>query len=401
MIHITPDELYSSIYKKVQANPALIQFQKEEENLIGLSCMHRTTHCVQNDEIVAFTSYIPTNMLSHVKHRPTYRYIQDLEASISYPLVQDQFSQFSECVLVPFIAFSEQYVRQSLYFASVQAIYKNLPLVIPTRACPYDFSLLRGVVSNDNYSVIFPRFLPQFILTEPSPAGPFASKTGTLLHPVQIETQIEISQAVLIIQDAFVNDPVYQVYCPNVQKRREMLKDMTVQLARDTGHRGTNFLYCEGGIFSVQRAQICILGSPPGTKDEFFGSELGYAKVMIKHLGMNYLNIENTFDKMHEECCGHLFKHYYVALLGTSDPGQGLGTVALQIPNDIVQQVTAEIYIDNSNERNLKFYGKEGFQIYGEYVITHKGKQVKAWGMRKNITYDNSGFLVKQYTGGK
>ena len=63
--------------------------------------------------------------------------------------------------------------------------------------------------------------------------------------------------------------------------------------------------------------------------------------------------------------------HWYLFILGTEPAaqGQGLGSALLA---QVLARVDADgmpVYLESSNERNLAWYGRHGFEVTSEVVI--------------------------------
>ncbi|CAL5990981.1 Conserved_hypothetical protein [Hexamita inflata] len=87
--------------------------------------------------------------------------------------------------------------------------------------------------------------------------------------------------------------------------------------------------------------------------------------------------------RVHSQHSGQHDNHCYIAVLGSTVQNTGLGNAILQIPEDIAEQVHADIYLENSNEKNLKFYTGRGLVVQEEVQVKHNGRAAMIYIMRK------------------
>ncbi|CAL6061357.1 Conserved_hypothetical protein [Hexamita inflata] len=386
MLHITPEARFQEIFEKLQQKQDVPKGNVVFSQIQGLSSFHRATHIEQDGEICAFSCYIPNYLISSVKCKETKKVLKSILKQVDFPIEQDKTHLYSECILVPYIASLQQHLKQILYLASAQAIFKQIPLVIPKSATQYKLDeIFTNIISYATYYVVFPFYISQFITNEPSQAGPFLTKSNIILHPVQIDNEEEYKMASLILQSAFQNDPVFSVYQSNVNKRKEFTRNLSTHVAKTSRQQGTNFLFCP--IYKsaqISNAVTCVLSSPPGQTKQQWGGFMGTAILYVKQLGINAIHLQKCFDILHKKCCGNMNNHYYGAMLGTTQLGMGFGQIANIISLDICDQTGAYFYVENSNESNMKLYQSLGLKVYGKYLIKHKGNNINCWGMRRD-----------------
>ncbi|CAL5990987.1 Conserved_hypothetical protein [Hexamita inflata] len=386
MLHVTPMKLFDKAFENVQkrltvnANVTLQQIE-------GCKMMHRATHISEGEQITAFASFIPSYLVKHIATSDTKKYVKQLNKQIKYPLKANSIIQYSQSIIVTFLASSKDNLKKVLYLPAVQATFKQLPLVIPRSSTVLNIQQLLNNVQfvGDNY-VIFPQDLDQLMLSEPTKAGPIMSKSGVLLHPIIIDTTAEIQVAQLIIREAFINDPPSSVFQPDVTLKKQFVENTVRTIAEDTLDRGTNYLLCQYSLknISIQQAGVCVLSSPPGSTDKFFGKDVNAAITMFKHVGMQFLTIAKMMGRVHSQHSGQHDNHCYIAVLGSTVQNTGLGNAILQIPEDIAEQVHADIYLENSNEKNLKFYTGRGLVVQEEVQVKHNGRAAMIYIMRKD-----------------
>ncbi|CAL6102757.1 Conserved_hypothetical protein [Hexamita inflata] len=384
MLHITPQFRFKEIFDYLQQNKNIVQYEKEYDQIDGLSSFHRATHIEENGEICAFSCYLPSYLISAVKNKQTQRYLRSIADEVDFPIIQNDTHEYSDCIYVPFIASNEQNLPLIMYFAAVQSVFKQLPIIIPKRATPHKLdSIFKKTSQRTSYCIIFPVQAEQFITNKPTLAGPLVSKFA-LLHPVQIDNEEEILAACLVLQSSFQNDPLFSVYEQNTIKRAAMIGNIVAHAVRTTTERGTNFLFCPFYIQpKISKAVACIVSTPPGGKNPW-GTEPGSMMLMGKQFGTSTLRVCKNFDTLHEKCCGQVENHYYVALIGCTKPGHGIGKAIMSIPMDIAAQVGADFYLENSTQDNTKFYEGLGLKQCGELVLSNNGISATCWALRKD-----------------
>ncbi|CAL6025792.1 Conserved_hypothetical protein [Hexamita inflata] len=387
MLHVTPMKLFNKAYLDVQQK-LIKNLSVSYNQLEGFKMMHRSTHICSGKDVTAFSSFIPSYLIKYCITKETRKYAESLNKLIGYPLIANSCNSYQESIIITFLASQPDNLKKILYYAATQAIFKQLPLVIPKSVTILDISQYLNNVQliQNSYYVIFPQHLDQLILSEPTKAGPILSKSGVLLHPVIADTPSEMQICSLIIRESFINDPPSCVYQPDVAKRKSFIQDLSYAIANDTLDRGTNFLMCEYNqkYISAQPAGVCALTSPPGSTDRFFGKDLSIAAVMLKHLGTNMFKINNPLVECHDKYCGQVDNHAYVAFFGSTIQNKGLGDAALQILEDIAEQVNADLYLENSNSNNLNFYKRRGLVVLEELNFTHDDRSAKCYAMRKD-----------------
>ncbi|CAL5990959.1 Conserved_hypothetical protein [Hexamita inflata] len=387
MLHVTPMKLFKVAYETVQKdlipNTAITYKQIE-----GCKMMHRASHISHDERITGFASFIPSYLIKYVATNDTRKFIKKINGSIQYPLhVNQTNNQFGESIIITFLSASNEELKKVLYFPAVQAIFKQLPLVIPKISTVLDIqSILNNVQLIGDSFVIFPQDLDQLMLLEPTKAGPILTKSGNLLHPVIMDIDSELEIGSLIMREAFSLDPLSCVYEPNMSKRKNLVQKLAKTIAQDTLDRGTNYLMCQytPKNASIQQAGVCAITSPPGSTDRFFGKDQSVAPIVFRHLGMHMFSVSKLLNRVHKQHSGQRDNHGYVAMLGSTVQNKGLGNAVLQIPEDIADQVKADFYLENSNTNNLKFYTGRGLVVQEEVEVKYQGRSCMCYAMRKD-----------------
>ncbi|CAL5976480.1 Conserved_hypothetical protein [Hexamita inflata] len=377
-LHITSEHIFSKVFNSVNTNSDM-----HLDNINGLAFMHRSTHLTVDDTFTGLSCFIPSYMINLIKDQDTKKYIEGQVQSIKLPIIEDVYNNYEDFIFMPYISDS-QHISRLVYMAAVQAIYKQLPLIIPSKFNVQ--SLLTPSKSINDFIIYFPSALPFFLNQPASAVGPIQSKSE-LLHTIYIDRELEMKQAAILTADTFSIDPMYCVFQNNAQKRQQMNADQAYHIVKTTFDRGTNFLFAPFNpkCVSIQQAHTFIFATPPGCTDRFVGEDEGFEKIFIEHLGDSedgYLQAEK-FEEMHQQCCGLFENHSYISFIATTKQNQGLGGAAMLLMEDLADQVEAHMYIECSNADNVLFYEKHGFKTKGIFHLIINDRMTKIFGMNR------------------
>jgi ribosomal protein S18 acetylase RimI-like enzyme len=109
---------------------------------------------------------------------------------------------------------------------------------------------------------------------------------------------------------------------------------------------------------------------PPGRWQLSRPQRLRLLPALVRFLGLQTVSVLGGLDRM-EKRHPRDRSHWYLFILGTEPAaqGQGLGSALLA---QMLARVDAEgmpVYLESSNERNLAWYGRHGFEVTGEVAI--------------------------------
>jgi ribosomal protein S18 acetylase RimI-like enzyme len=109
---------------------------------------------------------------------------------------------------------------------------------------------------------------------------------------------------------------------------------------------------------------------PPGRGQESRWQRLGLLPPLVRFLGLRTGSVLGGLNRM-EQRHPHDPPHWYLFILGAEQAaqGQGLGSALMA---HVLARVDADgmaAYLESSNERNLAFYGRHGFEVMAEVVI--------------------------------
>ncbi|CAL5976450.1 Conserved_hypothetical protein [Hexamita inflata] len=375
-LHITSEHIFQKVFNSVNKNSDM-----HLDNIKGLAFMHRSTHLTDDNTFTGFSSFIPSYMINLIKDQDTKKYIESQVQNIKLPIIEDVYNNYEDFIFMPYISDS-QHISRLVYMAAVQAVYKQLPLIIPSKFNVQ--SLLTPNKSLSDFIIYFPSALPFFLNQPASAVGPIQSKSE-LLHTIYIDRELEMKQAAILTADTFSIDPMYCVFQNNAQKRSIMNADQAYHIVKTTFDRGTNFLFAPFNpkCVSIQQAHTLIFATPPGCTDRFVGEDEGIAKILTEHIGENGDLLLEKLEDMHHECCGLYENHSYISFIATTKQNQGLGGATMLLMEDLADQVEAQMYIECSNADNVLFYEKHGFKTRGILDLINNDRMTKIYGMNR------------------
>jgi ribosomal protein S18 acetylase RimI-like enzyme len=185
--------------------------------------------------------------------------------------------------------------------------------------------------------------------------------TGSSVHKA---TLADAPRLALALASAFQDDPVITWVFPDEQRRRAVLPAfMDFRLRRLAFPHDQVWMTGDG-------AAAAAWLPPPGRALESRWQRLRLLPPLVRFLGLRTASVLGGLNRM-EERHPHGPPHWYLFILGAerAAQGQGLGSALLA---HVLARVDADgvpAYLESSNERNLAFYGRQGFEVTAEVVI--------------------------------
>ncbi len=168
---------------------------------------------------------------------------------------------------------------------------------------------------------------------------------------------------------AFVDDPIFKAMLPEPQQRRRALRALFEEWTR--------LLHLpHASSYTTDDHAGAALWSLPGHWSIGPVMLLRLAPRMLGAMGMRTvpaLRVLHALDAPHPRQ-----PHNYLRVIGC-DPdrqGRGIGAALLRPMLERCDARKEPAYLESSNEKNLTFYRRQGFEVTGE-VVTHLGP--KAW----------------------
>jgi ribosomal protein S18 acetylase RimI-like enzyme len=181
---------------------------------------------------------------------------------------------------------------------------------------------------------------------------------------VRKATLADVPRLALALASAFQDDPVITWVFPDERRRRAVLPAfMEFRLRRLAFPHDQIWMTGDG-------AAAAAWLPPPGRGQESRWQRLRLLPPLVRFLGLRTASVLGGLNHM-EERHPHDPPHWYLFILGAEQAaqGQGLGSALLA---HVLARVDADgvpAYLESSNERNLAFYGRQGFEVTSEVVI--------------------------------
>lgn len=187
---------------------------------------------------------------------------------------------------------------------------------------------------------------------------------------VRLVTPADVAPLGDVLGRAFDADPLFRAILPHDEHRRRALPVLFGEWIR-------RLHLHHGASWTTDDLAGAALWSPPGQWHIGFWDEARMAPRMIAALGgrvLAGLRVLLAVEGPHPKEP----LHYYLRVLGCDPAQQGRG-IGSELLRPVLDRCDAEglpAYLESSNERNLPFYRRHGFEPVGE-VTTHLGP--RAW----------------------
>jgi GNAT superfamily N-acetyltransferase len=166
------------------------------------------------------------------------------------------------------------------------------------------------------------------------------------------------------LASAFKDDPVIAWIFPDERRRRGVLPAFMEFRLRMLAFPHDEVWTTAGG------AAAAAWLPPPGRWQLSRSQRLRLLPPLVRFLGLRTAPVLGGLDRM-EERHPRDPSHWYLFILGTEPAaqGQGLGSALL---DQVLARVDADgmpAYLESSNERNIAWYGRYGFEVTSEVAI--------------------------------
>jgi ribosomal protein S18 acetylase RimI-like enzyme len=176
----------------------------------------------------------------------------------------------------------------------------------------------------------------------------------------------DIPQLTATLASSFFDDPLTSWIFPDLAVRPLQLQSwmrLTTEMGLTRGH-----------IYTAGDNRAAAIWSPPDVTlfDEIWGERL--AQLLTAELGERAGEVLQAMarvfaSKPEEE------SHFYLFTLGThpEQQGSGLGARVVEPVLAICDEQGLPAYLESSNERNLSFYRRHGFEVLSEIAVVEGG----------------------------
>ena len=184
---------------------------------------------------------------------------------------------------------------------------------------------------------------------------------GSSVHKATLADAPRLAQA---LGSAFQDDPVIAWIFPDEHRRRAVLAAFMEFRLRKLAFPHEQVWMTAGG------AAAAVWLPPPGRWQLSRPQRLRLLPPLVRFFGLRTASVLVGLDRM-EQRHPQDRSHWYLFILGTEQAaqGQGLGSALL---DHMLARVDADgmpAYLESSNERNLAWYGRHGFETTSEVAI--------------------------------
>ena len=196
-------------------------------------------------------------------------------------------------------------------------------------------------------------------------------------------TASQVEQAAELLARVFQHDPMMKYFVANDAR----LLDKPLRFYQATVRLG--LLY--GEVYTTHSLEGLAVWLSPGNTDVTLqqmlrsGMLLGTLSMGLKSLS-RFITSYNTVDKLTTQSISR--PHWLLMFLGVepSQQGQGLGGELIKPILTRADSSRVPCYLESTNERNLTFYKRHGFEIVGQVQIHGGGPQVWAMLREPNVS---------------
>jgi GNAT superfamily N-acetyltransferase len=189
-------------------------------------------------------------------------------------------------------------------------------------------------------------------------------------------TMSQTEQGAALLARVFQHDPMMKYFIPDSTR----MLDIPVRFYRANIHMG--LLY--GEVYTTRSMEGVAIWVSPGNTDFTFGQLLrsglltASLSMGLKTLG-RFMRSASYFEKVKKQAISG--PHWVLVFLGIepSQQGKGLGGGLIQPILDRADAEGVPCYLDSTNERNLTFYKKHGFEVAARGQVPNGGPQI--WAM--------------------
>jgi ribosomal protein S18 acetylase RimI-like enzyme len=166
------------------------------------------------------------------------------------------------------------------------------------------------------------------------------------------------------LASAFQDDPVIAWVFPDEHRRRGVLAAFMEFRLRELAFPHDEVWMTAGG------AAAAVWLPPPGRWQLPRSQRLRLLPPLVRFFGLRTASVLAGLERMEQRHPDNR-SHWYLFILGTEQAaqGQGLGSALLAHMLAHVDADGMPVYLESSNERNLAWYGRHGFEVTDEVVI--------------------------------
>lgn len=186
---------------------------------------------------------------------------------------------------------------------------------------------------------------------------------------IRTATPNDVAPISLTLAKAFHDDPVKSFLAGG--------RTLTVQQVLPFFDAFTRIQMPHGHAYTTEGHEAAALWAPPGEWKVPMTKVLRYTPRFLKLYGTRFipnLSVLTDLEKLHPP-----EPHYYLEFIGT-DPahqGKGFGRALMEPMMERADREGVGMYLENSKEQNLAFYGRHGFEVRQQ--MTHRRSGPSMW----------------------
>lgn len=174
-------------------------------------------------------------------------------------------------------------------------------------------------------------------------------------HEVREATPADVPAMALTLAHAFHDDPIKAFLAGG--------KELTTERTTPFFDAFLNIQLPHGMVYTTDNHEAAAIWAPPGQWKVPITSILKYTPRFLKLYGMRFipnLSVLTDLEKLHPT-----EPHYYLEFIGSRPDcrGKGYGAALMDPVLERADREGLGVYLENSKEQNLGFYGRHGFEV--------------------------------------
>jgi ribosomal protein S18 acetylase RimI-like enzyme len=198
------------------------------------------------------------------------------------------------------------------------------------------------------------------------------------MEPIKELSPAGMERAVITLERAFATDPMFRWMFPDPRQRSRSLR-LFLRVPLEYGLRYGHVTESSGGM-------AVAIWLPPGRTITAGGMIRCGMLTVPFGVGLRpfvrFVGADDVMGRFHKKFVPE--PHWYLLMVGV-DPelqGRGFGSALVREGLAKADESSCPCYLDTSEERNLTFYQREGFEVVGTAPLGKGGPP--GWAMRRN-----------------
>ena len=198
----------------------------------------------------------------------------------------------------------------------------------------------------------------------------------------------ELKESVELATRAYMDYEYFTNFFPDAKERRNALRSMMYR-AGLTNFGKTHFLTAkiDGKMVAVAQIDDPQYRRPSVFQFLIHGWLMVYLGVKIKHVN-DWIAMDEAASKPCHDYQKSSSDIWYTSSVTVAPEFQrmGIGTKFIEFWEDYIRERGGKqlVFFTNS-EKNIQFYKNRGFEIFHECEISHDGKKMGSWSVRKML----------------